>query len=148
MRSLLLISLLMAPKSLSAQVVMPTGTISLPATFTLKPLRGTDSSPGTIVRADGRLVIHYDIGGMAGTHVVPANRDKYLWMTAHEVNGLVAYTGLAHDSAGVQTITTTILGEGGSDAWTLPANFSAVIRGDRDIVEFMAIVTSYRPKKK
>ena len=127
---------------------MPTGTISLPGTFTLRALRGTDSSPGTIVRGDGRMVINYDIGGMAGTWVVPAVTSKFLWMTSHEVNGHVAYTALARDSAGVRTIATTILGETSDDIWSLPANFSAEVRDERDIAEFMAIVMSYRPKKK
>ena len=129
-----------------AQVTMPTGTISLPATFTLRPLRGTDSSPGTIVRAGGGLVIKYDIGGLAGTWVVPAISANFLWMTSHEVNGHVAYTALARDSAGVRTIATTILGESKDDIWSLPANFSADVRDERDVAEFMAIVTSYRPR--
>lgn len=145
---LVLAGVLLVSASAAAQVQMPTGTISLPATFTLRPLRGTDSSPGTIVRAGGGMVIQYDIGGMAGSWVVPARKESFLWMTAHEVDGRVAYTGLARDSAGVRTIATTILGESRDDAWTLPANFSAEVRDERDVAEFMAIVTSYRPKKR
>ena len=47
------------------------GTVELPDGFKQVPGQGTDSTVGDFVSADGKLVIHYDIGGMAGVYARP-----------------------------------------------------------------------------
>jgi hypothetical protein len=128
------------------RVVIATGTLSLPVGFAVHERRGTDSYPGVILRADSSLAIHYDIGAMAGARVHPSHRDDYVWFVEHRVGGLRAYTGLSTRD-GRRQIATTILGDG-QEAWTLPANFEAEVRDERDVAEFALIVASYQPGRR
>ena len=147
MRPLLILVLLLgvaAPLAAQQRAALQSGTVELPPGFELRSLRGTDSYPGTIVRADSGLVIHYDIGAMAGTRVTPLGRDAFLWMVEHRVNGYVAYTGLFEEE-GCRWIATTIHGDGREPPFTLPANFTAEVRSERDVAEFILITSSYRP---
>jgi hypothetical protein len=149
----------------SQRVALPTGTLTLPAGYTHEALRGTDSYPGVIRRADGGVVIHYDIGPMAGARVHPSRRGEYRWFVEHEVGGHRAYTALFVRD-GRRRIATTVLGDAGSEALgdplALPANFEAELRGgadgaregdereggEREVAEFMLIVTSYQPNRR
>ena len=132
------------PTSAHAQrVTIGPGTLHLPAGFVLRELRGTDSHPGRILRGDSTLVIHYDIGAMAGARAHPSHRTSYAWLTEHAVLGRRAYTGM-REQDGRRRIVTTILGES-RDAMSLPANFDAEVRDQRDVAEFMFVVTSYSP---
>ena len=73
MRLLLLTLLVWWPsRAVTQQVVLPTGTLTLPPGFTHQAQRGTDSYPGRIVAQDSSLVIQYDIGPMAGARCTPA----------------------------------------------------------------------------
>ncbi len=128
------------------RVEMRTGTVVLPQGYTHRPLRGTDSSPGSFVRADGGFTVHYDIGGMAGTHMGPHRRAECAWFIEHQVNGRRAYTGML-ESEGRRQIVTTIMDQPRGRA--SPANFTADVRGDRDVAEFMLITGSYvaRPRE-
>lgn len=128
--------------AMSQRVPIRTGTISVPHGFAVHERRGTDSYPGTIVRSDSGLVIEYDIGAMAGARVHPSRRSDYVWVVEHEVAGHRAYTGLS-SLGGRRRISTTILGDG-REAWTLPANFSAEVRDERDVAQFALVVASYR----
>lgn len=128
---------------MTQQVAIPPGTLTLPPGFTQQSLRGTDSYPGLISADDGSLVIHYDIGPMAGAHVHPSRRADFVWFMAHEVDGLAAYTGL-YVKEGRQQLATTVLGSGRT--LELPANFEATVSGAHDVAAFMVIVTSYRPR--
>jgi len=132
------------PASAHAQrVTIGPGTLRLPAGFVVRELRGTDSHPGRILRGDSTLVIHYDIGAMAGARAHPSHRATYAWLTEHAVSGRRAYTGM-REQDGRRRIVTTILGES-RDAMSLPANFEAEVRDERDVAEFMLVVTSYSP---
>jgi hypothetical protein len=119
------------------------GTLTLPRGFALRAQQGTDSYPGLILRADSSLVIAYDIGAMAGARVHPNRSGAYVWLVEHEVHGHRAYTGLAVDGA-QRRLATTVLGSG-SEPWSLPANFEAEVHDERDVAEFMLIVSSYEP---
>jgi hypothetical protein len=144
LRALLLALLLCwATPAAAQQTAMRTGTIVLPQGYTHRPLNGTDSSPGSFVRADGGFTVHYDIGGMAGTHMSPYRRAECTWYVEHRVDGRRAYTGMIV-SEGRRRIITTIMGE--RERWSTPANFTADVRGDRDVAEFMLIVGSYVPR--
>ncbi|HEU4561731.1 MAG TPA: hypothetical protein VFS20_28155 [Longimicrobium sp.] len=141
MRALLLsLVLCWAAPAAAQRVEMRTGSVVLPRGYTHLTLRGTDSSPGSFVRAEGGFTVHYDIGGMAGTHMGPHRRAECTWLIEHRVDGRTAYTGMM-ESEGRRRIVTTIMGEGGR--WSFPANFTADVRGDRDVTEFMLIVGSY-----
>ena len=132
MRAILAAAVLVCCMPLSAmtqRVRIETGTVSPPTGFTVHERRGTDSHPGTIVRADSSLVIHYDIGAMAGARAHPSHRKQYLWLAEHRVSGRLAYTGLTVRE-GRRWLVTTVLGDS-RDAWTLPANFEADVRDER-----------------
>lgn len=147
MRPLLILVLLLggaAPLPAQQRAALQSGTVDLPPGFEVRSLRGTDSYPGTIVRADSGLVIHYDIGGMAGTRVTPLAQDAFLWMVEHRVNGYLAYTGLFEEE-GRRWIATTVHRDGREPAFTLPANFTAEVRNERDVAEFILITSTYRP---
>ena len=138
----LLIALLLcwtAPAA-AERVEMRTGTVVLPQGYIHRQLRGTDSSPGSFVRADGGFTVHYDIGGMAGTHMGPHRRAECTWFVEHQVDGHRAYTGMT-ESEGRRRIVTTIVGD--TRGMLFPANFTADVRGERDVAEFMLIVGSY-----
>jgi hypothetical protein len=146
-RLLVLTLLLCWPRlAMTQQIVLPTGTLTLPPGFIHQTQRGTDSYPGLIVAQDSSLLIHYDIGPMAGARVHPSRRSDFLWLIEHEVNGYQAYSGLFLRD-GNRQVATTVLGQG-SDPLALPANFEATIRGERELAAFMLIVTSYRPRSK
>lgn len=49
------------------------GTVELPIGFRQVPSQGLDSTVGDFVSEDDKLVIHYDIGGMAGIYAKPEN---------------------------------------------------------------------------
>ena len=133
-----------APVRAHAQRVrMAAGTLALPAGFVLRELRGTESHPGRVLREDSSLVIHYDIGAMAGVHAHPSHRGTFVWLTEHTVDGRRAYTGM-REQDGRRRMVTTILGES-RDAMSLPANFEADVRDERDVAEFLLVVTSYSP---
>ena len=144
MRVLLIMLLLAWAGPAAGQTArLQTGTIELLPGYELRALQGIDSAPGRILRADSSFVIHYDIGGMAGTRVGPLNEADYLWVIRHEVNGHRAYTGLSvHE--GRRQIATTIHGDG-SIVWRLPANFMADVRGEQDVAEFILITSTYQP---
>lgn len=144
MRQLLTILLLASASPLAAQrTELQTGTITLLPGFRLSILEGRDSAPGSILRGDGGLVIHYDIGAMAGTLVSPDRRDRYLWIVQHDVDGRRAYTALFRHQ-GKRRIATTIYGREGEFS-TVPANFVADVTRERDVAEFLLITGSYRP---
>ena len=144
MMPLVVASLFLRPTPSHAQrVTIAAGSLELPSGFVVRELRGTDSHPGRILRADSTLVIHYDIGAMAGARAHPSHRASYAWLTEHVVLGRRAYTGM-REQDGRRRIVTTILGES-RDAMSLPANFEAEVRDERDVAEFMFVVTSYSP---
>jgi hypothetical protein len=142
---LLLLTLLVwwPSRAVTQQVLLPTGTLTLPPGFTHQAQRGTDSYPGRIVAQDGSLVIHYDIGPMAGAHVHPSRRGDFVWFLEHDVNGYQAYTGMFLKDR-QRWLATTVLGQG-SDPLALPANFEAMIAGEREQAAFLLIVATYRP---
>lgn len=133
------------PVSQLQQIVLASGsTIMLPPGFVHQALTSKDSSPGRLVSQDSSLVIDYDMGFLAGARVHPAHRTDFLWFFEHEVNGNRSYTGLF--MVGQQRrLATTVLGDFVSPD-TMPANFVASVRDERDVAAFMAIVTSYRPR--
>ena len=65
---------------LQAQVItLDVGEISLPDGFVHQRVGMTDSLLGEIRRSDGPLLISYDIGPMAGTHMHPQKRGECSW---------------------------------------------------------------------
>ena len=113
--------------------------MTLPPGFTHQAQRGTDSYPGRIVAQDSSLVIHYDIGFLAGARVNPSRRSDFLWFLEHEVNGYRAYSGVFLEGQD-RRLATTVIGDG-SDPRSFPANFVASVRGEREVAAFMLIVT-------
>ena len=124
MRPLLILILLLggaAPLAAQQRAALQSGTVDLPPGFQVRSQRGTDSYPGMIVRADA-----------------------FLWMVEHRVSGYVAYTGLFEEE-GRRWIATTIHGDDREPPFTLPANFTAEVRSERDVAEFILITSTYRP---
>lgn len=126
------------------RVDLRAGDIVLIAGYTHRPLRGTDSYPGSFVRRDSTFRIDYDIGGMAGTQMHPGRRSECIWFIEHQVDGRPAYTGVFMDGSS-RRIATTIHVLGGPRRVD-PANFQAEIRSEQDVAEFMLIAASYRAR--
>ncbi|HYH82643.1 MAG TPA: hypothetical protein VEX86_22820 [Longimicrobium sp.] len=143
---LLAVLLCCASPGAAQRVAMRTGSVVLPAGYTHVSFRGTDSSPGRFLRAQGGFAIEYDIGGMAGLHMGAHRRAECAWYVEHQVDGRPAYTGMVV-AEGRRLIITTIMGKQ-DEHWSVPANFTAEARGERDVAEFMLIVGSYVPARR
>ena len=75
MSLLVVAALCVQPSPSHAQrVTVGQGSVQLPTGFVLRELRGTDSHPGRILRADSTLVLHDDIGAMSGAHAHSTHR--------------------------------------------------------------------------
>jgi hypothetical protein len=123
------------------------GEVTLPKDFENKIIGGTDSLMGEIKRADESLIISYDIGPMAGTHMHPERRVECSWFQEQIINGRKVYMGLI-DKEGKKELIVTIMMDERNEPLTLPANFKATVRNKRDIADMKKIATSYQPKEK
>src|SRR5215211_4143000 len=88
----LLLSCFMFPRP--QVITLDVGEVTLPKGFVHKRIGMTDSSMGEISRSDGTLVISYDIGPMAGTHMHPRKRKECSWFQEQTIGGRKVYTGL------------------------------------------------------
>lgn len=140
---------LMCFMSVRSQVIKlgGVGEVTLPKGFVHKIIGGTDSLMGEIKRADGTLLISYDIGPMAGTHMHPGKRSECSWFQEQIINGRKVYLGVV-EKQGKKELIVTIMMDGESRQLNLPANFRATVRSKRDIADVKKIATSYKPNPK
>jgi hypothetical protein len=133
-------------------------TVQLPPQATQRRTGTKDSDRGE-VRLDG-LLISYDIGAMAGTHISSYNRGgdrdaggNPISFSAYEertVSSLQATLGLRPGQGGTEVVATLQApGRPLHDSpFSFPANFWAVVHTDAELQQFLAVVFSYRPVAK
>lgn len=101
---------------------------------------GTDSAMGTITSPTGDLVIHYDIGAMAGTHMHEGRRSECSWFDVDDDGGRIRSAGtLAATGELVVTLS------GPRAARFYPANFYTMADSDAERQTALRIATSYQP---
>ena len=133
---------------LQAQVItLGVGEISLPNGFVHKRIGMTGSSMGEIRRSNGPLLISYDIGPLAGTHMHPRKRGECRWFQERTTGGRKIYMGMVEEQGQRGLIVTVVMDEG-SEPPALPANFRATVRSKRDIADVKKIAASYKPAQR
>jgi hypothetical protein len=133
---------------LQSQVItLGVGEISLPNGFVHKRIGMTDSLMGEIRRSNGPLLISYDIGPMAGTHMHPQKRGECSWFQEQTIGGRKIYMGMVEKQGKRELIVTVVMDEG-SEPLALPANFRATVRSKRDIANVKKIAASYTPAQR
>lgn len=96
--------------------------------------QGIDTTVGEISKAGG-LTIRYDIGRLAGAYAAQCQRDKNcVWFKRQVVNGSELWLGLTKEGE----ILATFRGD--------DANFFAQTKSTEDIVDFLAMVLTYRSR--
>ncbi|KAA9327710.1 hypothetical protein F0P96_17190 [Hymenobacter busanensis] len=135
------------------------GTVHLPPQATHRRTGTKDSERGEL-RLAGGLLVGYDIGPMAGTHVSAYNRggDRFPegnptpFSAYHErtLGPLQATLGLRPSLAGLNAVATLQAAGRPLDdaAAAFPANFWALVHTQTELEQFLALVFSYRPVAK
>jgi hypothetical protein len=114
------------------------GTITASEIF--KHAGTTDSFMGTLTRKSDGFTISFDIGKMAGTHMHDGKKEKCTFFRKHSIGALPATTGIEDVPDGPRIVTTV---DYDPETRRDPANFSAVIRNDSEVADFLLIVTTY-----
>ena len=117
------------------------GEIVLPPQYSMRRTGTIDSDMGEISGPQG-FVVHFDIGYMAGTHMHERRKGECEWFLEHTISGQKAFTGMRRVE-GSRRVTTTIMDQ----PLYSPANFWAVVRSEKDLASFFAIVSTYKPPK-
>ena len=133
-------------KGAATAVNLGVGTVNMPAGYTQKRIGTTDSEMGEITRGDGKLVVHYDIGAMAGTHMHARLKAECVWYREQDVGGQKAFVGLVKKE-GSRQLVVTIQGAAAQDAMGYPSNFWADIQGDEDVADVLVIALTYHGKQ-
>jgi hypothetical protein len=121
----------LATEQTKSIVKLSSGDVTLPMGFAHERLPGIDSELGRFTSPDGKLIIHYDIGGMAGVYV-----KRTAEFTETRINGttmLIRVRGRPRDEVVVSFPT-----EG-------PTNFFAEVRDSTDIETVKSIAMSFKP---
>lgn len=134
-------STLLKPFTASSSTDLKSGIIHLPPRFTNKRTGTIDSHRGEIT--NGALLITYDIGHMAGTHMHEELKEKCEFYLDSTINGYRTLIGLQKKNEQSELIITIF---GSLDIRGVPANFWAVVQNEDDIENMLRIVFSYRPK--
>lgn len=108
------------------------GGLVLPAGYTHRPLQGIDTAVGEILK-DGRIVLRYDVGPLAGLHTVPEDRESCSVYEERPVHGeTMRYCGT--EAAGFKA---TFV-ESSGNFWGFP-------KDDAERDELLAILATYGP---
>ena len=118
------------------------GTVVLLAGYKHQALRGTDSIPGTITGPNGKFIIHYDIGPMAGAQMGPSRKKECSWYREQLINGCKACLGIT-TTKGVRSMTVTIY-ESAAISRISPANFYAKIQKPEDLADMLLILSTFK----
>ena len=129
-----------APAAIGQETVdLDTGTVDLPVGFTHSRDQGIDSLVGHFTSTDGHLVIHYDIGFLAGVYASQTMGKDIVSSSKATVHGLTTLILVAHWENANHAIVS--FPKGG------PANFYAELRDDADleIVKKLAFTFKLKP---
>ena len=132
------------------------GTIQLPDGWTQKRTGTLDSERGQLARGDGGLIVHYDIGFLAGMQMSRDKEPECIWYREQIVHGYLAHIGLVKTESGRELVV-TLVGRGTSRLeavrqsiarapFKYPANFRATVKTDEDVVDVLLIAMSYEAK--
>ncbi len=113
-------------------------TVKMPTGFTHTFDQGIDTKVGHFTSPDGKLIIHYDIGHLAGVYARQTSGKEILLSTNYVVHDLVALVVISKE-ANLRHLVIS-LPEGG------PANFYANIRNDIDTQSVLDLVFTYELK--
>ncbi|HEV7239176.1 MAG TPA: hypothetical protein VGQ36_08035 [Thermoanaerobaculia bacterium] len=117
------------------------GHLELPPGYVVYHIPTLDSQAGEVEGPD-HFTLRFDIGHMAGTHMFEARKSECQWFLQHTVGEQRAFTGVV-ESNGKRQIMTTVM----TEPSTIPANFSAMVRSEKDVALFLTIVATYRQQK-
>ena len=134
------------------------GTIELPSGFIVVNNPGIDTTCPNFIRTNDNFTIESDIGKMAGWKAHPLKKDDYDSLTKTSINGTMACIA-SETIAGKKYIYATLAETFSTDLEGLseeeyrkrrdnvePVNFYAEIASDRDLIDFMLLVCSYKKK--
>ena len=135
------------------------GNINLLTNYQNERTGTKDSEMGKFVRDDGKFVINYDIGAMAGIHMHQGKKDECIWYSqqflgSYNNHHRFLYAGIMEKNGKKQMIislnevisNTLTISNDEVDAFTFPANFWADITNENDVAELLLIAISYNPK--
>ncbi|KQB98819.1 hypothetical protein [Pedobacter sp. Hv1] len=117
--------------------------VSVPSQFKNKRTGTIDSDMGEL--SSGDFKIFYDIGYMAGTHITDRNTRNSSYFTVGTYNGYKTYIGLRKEGDKDQLIIT--IWEPNQER-SMPANFWAYIKSEKDINDMITIVMNFKLNKK
>jgi len=115
------------------------GSIRVPENYSNKRTGTIDSERGEITGP--ALMVGYDIGYMAGTHIGPLQLKQFNSYYNSVVNGENAWIGVTKDK-----LVVTIWDPAKRDIAAFPANFWATVKSGDDIVEALKIIFTYKAK--
>lgn len=123
------------PKPPATLADPPPGDIELFDGYTHKSGRGIDSRGGEISKPGG-MIIHYDIGQMAGLFAGRCVSEKEcLWYKGQKINGRDVWLSLTKDGRIYATFPKDY------------ANFFAQTKSSEDIADFLIMVLTYKIKE-
>lgn len=120
------------------------GTVQLLEGWTQKRTGTKDSEMGQITRPDGRLIVNYDIGFLAGTHMSEQRKAECIWFKEQMIHGNRAIIGLVKTKE-ARELVVTLLGPDIREPFKYPANFWATVQNDEDITDVLLVALSYKP---
>jgi hypothetical protein len=128
----------------AAQVAdLSRGTVRLLEGYTQSRTGTKDSDMGEIVRADKKLVIHYDIGKMAGYRVHPSHKSEFQWYQEQIINDRKVCFGLKNKELGITIYDHYYSKE---ETGVEPVNFWAIVNKPEEAAEVLLTVGSYEAK--
>ena len=132
------------PQAYAEIVELNVGTIDVPHGYTNKRTGTKDSERGELSNPIRNLIIYYDIGAMAGTHMNSQRTPECLWYQEYSINNRKIFSGI-RNREGKRQLIITITQEPINGAFWFPANFWADINKDEDIAEVLLTALSYLP---
>jgi hypothetical protein len=141
----ILLSLLFAILGFAEVADLKVGAVQLPAGWTQKRTGTIDSERGQITGPNGKLIVNYDIGAMAGIHMSDHRKAECIWYKEQMIHGRRALIGLVKTQAG-RALVVTFFDRDNREWAKYPANFWSTVQDDEDIADTLLIALSYEPK--
>lgn len=117
--------------------------VSVPSQFKNKRTGTIDSDMGELSRRN--FTVFYDIGYMAGTHITDRNTRNSSYFTMGAYNGYKTYIGLRKEGDKDQLVITIW---DPNEESSMPANFWAYVKSEKDVKDMITIVMNFQPNKK
>jgi len=125
------------------------GTIQLPPGWRQQRTGTLDSQMGEIAPADGRLLVHCDIGVMAGTHISadcqPYQKGQCIWLKEQQIRGHRVVVGLVFDRDRPRARPHRLRLRDQREI-TVPRELLGTVRTDEDVADVLLVALSYEGK--